>query len=384
MRIVVDLNHPAHVHLFKNFIEIMNSKGHDVLITASDKEITFELLNLYNFEYVNLGSYGKSPFEKLLNVPKLDYRMYKAVKKFNPDIFLGVGSIRASHVAYLMGKPSIAFEDTEHCKEQHILYIPFTSTILTPSCFKGNLGKKQIRYNGYHEISYLHPNYFKPNPSVLEEMGLSKDDNFFLIRFASFSATHDTQSEKFKKEYVLPLIEKLEKNGKIIISSEEKLDKYLEKYQYNLSPTKYHDVLYHAKMYIGESSTSAEEAAILGTPSLNFERILINGTPHSFGELSGVLNELENKYGLVYCFHDEEKLLQKLDELLDKGIKDTKQEWIEKSYKLLKDNIDVTQFMVWFIENYPKSFRAMKSNYKIQYQFKTENLNTLQEKMGSI
>jgi predicted glycosyltransferase len=119
-------------------------------------------------------------------------------------------------------------------------------------------------------------------------------------------------------------------------------------------------------MYIGESSTSAEESAILGTPSLNFERILINGKPHSFGELSGVLTELENKYELVYCFHNEEKLLQKLDELLSKGIEDIKRDWMEKSRKLLREKIDVTQFMVWFIENYPESFVIMKDGYIVQ------------------
>ena len=37
---------------------------------------------------------------------------------------------------------------------------------------------------------------------------------------------------------------------------------------------------------------------------------------------------------------------------------------------MLADKIDVTAFMVWFIENYPGSFRIMKEEPDYQYRFK--------------
>lgn len=94
MKIVVDINHPAHVHYFKNFIWEMENRGHEILITASEKEISYTLLDLYNFKYTKIGNYGRSIPRKLINVFLLDIRMYQAVKEFNPDIFLGFGSIR--------------------------------------------------------------------------------------------------------------------------------------------------------------------------------------------------------------------------------------------------------------------------------------------------
>jgi len=341
MRIVVDINHPAHVHLFKNFIKIMKSKGHDVLITASEKEITFKLLNLYNFKYINLGSYGKSPFEKLLNIPKLDYRMYKAVKKFNPDIFLGVGSIRAAHVAYLMGKPSVAFEDTEHCKEQHLLYAPFTSKIITPSCFKKEFGKKQIRYNGYHELAYLHPNYFTPNPEVLRELGLNENDPYIIMRFVSWEASHDIGQHGIgnKKD----LVKMLEKYGKVFITSEAKLDAELEQYKLKISPEKLHDLLYYASLYIGEGATTASECAVLGTHAIYVNTLWVGNT-----------DEEEKKYDLVYNFYDEKTMtknsLNKAIELLENP--NLKKEGKKKRKILLNDKIDVTAFMVRFVEKY--------------------------------
>ena len=42
----------------------------------------------------------------------------------------------------------------------------------------------------------------------------------------------------------------------------------------------------------------------------------------------------------------------------------------ERRKKMLADKIDVTAFMVWFIENYPESAKIMKENPDYQYNFK--------------
>ena len=316
MKIVTDINHPAHVHFFKNFIRIVEDMGHEVLVTASEKDVALKLLDHYGLSYKNLGSYGRNYFQKVILMPVLDYKMYQAVKDFKPDIFLGLGSIRAAHVAKLMGKPVIAFDDTEHSHEQHILYVPFVNIIFTPSSFKRNLGKKQIYYNGFHELAYLHPKYFTPDSTALEGIGLTKNDIFFIIRFAAFNATHDTRSKNIRKDFVKELIIKLEQYGRVIISSEIKLDDFFIKYQYTLSPTRFHDILYYCSMYIGEGSTSAEEAALLGVPSIHFERIQVNGKSMSIVSSIGVLDELQNKYGLLYSYCEEEELMNKVEEIL--------------------------------------------------------------------
>jgi len=104
MRLVVDINHPADYHYYKNFIRRMMDKGHEVLITATKKDVSFDLLERSGLEFVSLGSYGNTLAQKVLNLPLIDYRMYKAVQKFDPDIFLGLGSIRAPHVSFALGK----------------------------------------------------------------------------------------------------------------------------------------------------------------------------------------------------------------------------------------------------------------------------------------
>jgi len=55
---------------------------------------------------------------------------------------------------------------------------------------------------------------------------------------------------------------------------------------------------------------------------------------------------------------DQEKSIQKGIELLQQP--NLKKEWKEKSEKMLAEKIDVTAFLVWFVENYPESVKIMK------------------------
>lgn len=341
MKIVVDINHPSDVHLFKNFIWEMKKKGHEVLIIATEKDVALSLLDNYGFDYINLGSYGKSLIKKLINIPILDLKMYLKVKEFNPDIFIGLGSIRAAHVSFLLHKKCIIFEDTEHSTEQIKLYLPFVTAVCTPFCFKGDLGKKQIRYNGSHELAYLHPNYFKPNPKVLYELGLNENDPYIIVRFVSWDASHDVgQSGIYNKK---DLVKMLEQYRRVFITSEAKLDSELEKYRLRISPDKLHDLLYYATLYIGEGATTASECAVLGTHAIYVNTLRL-----------GYLDEEEEKYDLVYNFSTqddiEKKVYDKTLELLKNH--NLREDGKKKRDKLLKDKIDVTAFMAQFVEQY--------------------------------
>jgi predicted glycosyltransferase len=355
MRIVVDIGHPAHVHLFKNFVWEMENRGHEILITASKKEVSLRLLDAYGFDYIPLGSYGFSIVRKIANIPVMDLRMYRAVKSFKPDIFVGMASVRAAHLSKLMGKASITFQDTEPgIRQDKILYGQFTDAILTPSCFKEDLGKKQIRYNGCHELAYLHPNYFKPNPAVLDELGLSRDDTFIILRFVAWRSSHEVGKHSTINK--MRLVRELENYGRVFITSEGQLPNELEQYKIKVSPEKLHDLLFYASLYVGEGSTTASECAILGTHAIYVNTLRL-----------GYTDEEEEKYNLVYNFSDgktmEKQAFDKALELLENN--NLRNEGKRKREKLLKDKIDVTAFMVKFIENYPESFKEMKENQRI-------------------
>ena len=94
------------------------------------------------------------------------------------------------------------------------------------------------------------------------------------------------------------LVQELERYGQVFITSEERLDDELAKYQIKVSPEKMHDLRYYASLYVGEGATMATESAILGTPSVYVSSLV--GTMGNFIELG-------QKYGLVFNYCDSDK-----------------------------------------------------------------------------
>ena len=352
MKVLIDIGHPAHVHLFKHMIGNLERAGHEVNITARKKEVTLNLLNAYGLNYFDLGEHYTNTFSKAYGMIKRDYKLYRITKKFKPDILVGVHDPYIAQVGRLIKKPSVTFTDTEYVRLTSKLAFPFTDVICTPACFKEILNpKKHVKYKGYHELAYLHPKYFNPDPTALYDLGLSENDKFIILRFISWGASHDIKLKGIERKAELEFIKSLERFGRVFITSERKLDTKLEKYRMPIPPEKMHSLLHYAQLYIGEGGTMAAEAAILGTPAIHIES---NSSGIATGELSGNFLELRDKYGLLYFYPDQNQALEKAISILED--KNSKKEWQKRREKLLADKIDVTAWMTDFIERYPESF----------------------------
>lgn len=341
MRILIDIGHPAHVHYFRNMARILTKKGHIVLFTVRKKEIAIDLLDLYKLPYVVVGETKEGLFSKVGNIVQVEREILKCAKKFRPDIFVGFGSFYAAHVAFLLGKRCFIFEDSESSFFTNSLYRPFADHILTPDSFRSNYGKKQTRFKGYIELAYLHPAYFKPNPKVLEALNLRKGEKFFVLRFVGWKASHDIGKSGYNLEQKRKLIRFLGRYGKILITSERPLLKEFDKYRIKVPYNKIHDLLYFATMFISDSQTMTTESALLGTPAIRYNSF---AGPKDMGNFV----ELEKKYDLIYSFDNFEKSLSKIRQLVSQ--RDIKSEWARKRQLLLNEKIDVTNWMVNFIE----------------------------------
>jgi predicted glycosyltransferase len=142
----------------------------------------------------------------------------------------------------------------------------------------------------------------------------------------------------------------------VFISSEGALPDNLKKYSLQLPPEYIHSALFEADMFIGESGTMATEAAILGTPS-----VLINSLD------AGVFKELV-ACGLLYHIKTMDAIVEIVKDF-DLG-EDLKEKHIINRDRLLSEKIDLTKFLIWFIENYPESASTMKKNPDYQNKFK--------------
>jgi len=340
MRLLIDMGHPAHVHLFKYFIQCMLKEGHEIKVTARDKEVTKDLLSAYGIPFEPVGKAATSQLGLLNEWLMRGKDILKIARNFNPDILLGVLNPVIAHAARRLGKRSIILTDTEHATIGNWTTLPFADSILTPSCYPKDLGMKHVRYNGYHELAYLHPNHFSPDSSVLDQIGLLKDERIILLRFVSWNAHHDNGQTGIRNK--LSMIKTLEDHGRVIVSSEKPMGKQFDPYLITLPPERLHDLLYYTTLYIGEGATIASECAVLGTHALYVNT------------LQASVQQEEEKYGLVYNFNSarttENDVLQLAERLLTSD--SLFSEGKRKAKALINDKIDVNKFFVDFVQQY--------------------------------
>lgn len=360
MKILIDIGHPGHVHLFKNFAKQMQQKGHSILFTCRQKEFEIELLNAEGFRYKSFGKHYNTKTGKIFGILKFNLMLLMVAFRFKPDIFLSHGSIYAAQVSWLIRKTHISFEDTFNF-EQIKLYKPFTDVILTADYAHPDLGSKNIQYAGYHELAYLHPSVFTPDQSISNELQINPKENYIILRFVSWRATHDQGHKGLSVQNKYEALRRFSQFGTVFISSEAPLPPDLEQYRFSLPPHKMHSALAFASLIFSESATMASEAAVLGVPAIYLDK---TGRYYT--------REEEEKYSLVFNYsdslRDQEKAISKGTELLGKS--NLHQEWQKKRKRLLQEKIDVTSFLIWFIENYPESAKIMKENPYYQYRFK--------------
>jgi len=356
MNILIDIAHPAHVHLIRNTYSELIKRGHKVYVTVKDIPSAILLLEKYQIPYVHLGGKNDTLIGKILLQFMYNFKVWWLVYTKKIDIGFG-SSVTLTHISKITKMHSIFLDDDDDDAEPLVVKYahPYADVVLSPSCVN-RATKKGIAYKGYHELAYLHPNRFTPDPAVLSEIGLKAGDIYFVLRFNAFKAHHDAGVEGLSIENKRRLIAVLEKRGKVFITSERNIDAEFKKYQLLLSPEKVHSLIFYATMLIGDSQTMTSEAAVLGTPAVKC---------NSFAGKLSVPNELETKYHLCYSFQPEQsnEFFEKIDELLNDV--HTASVFSENREMLLADKIDVTDFFVRFIENYKKVriTRILKTNY---------------------
>ena len=354
MIVFFSIGHPKDVHTYRNLCHRLKQAGYECIAVCNNRQYNVELLEHFRIDHFCISEHAKNVFGKVLILFKETSKLLKLSREYSPDIFISHSSLSLGIIARICGKPHIAIEDTFNM-EQVRLSMLFTDTVLTGNYTHPSLGKKEIRYPGYHELAYLHPNVFFPNESVLNSLRVKKCEKYAIIRFVAWAATHDIGHKGMSMENKKKLVEVLTKHLKVFISSEEELPPDLKKYQIPIKSEDMHSALAFAHLFFGESSTMATESAVLGTPS-----VYINDSQ------LGYIKDLERR-GLIFSFTEssEDQVLA-INKSIDIAIND-KSIYESKAKKMLKDKIDVTAFLEWYVSNYPSSKREMMKDTKFDF-----------------
>lgn len=342
MKILIEINHPAHFHFLKHAIRIFQKKNYNLLIIVREKDIVRTLIKDFNIQNIYYFKKIDTFFKKVISILTITKDLFKIALKFKPDLFLGWNSIYSGVVSKILRKPFILFEDNEYNWSQLVFRIPFATLILTNSTFPQNFGKRHIYYNSYEELAYLHPNRFKINKELKKKYHIPESKKLLVLRLIAWNSTHDHGHHglfRSKKDIIL-FIKKLKDYGIVLLSVEGNNPVLLLNDRFSrIDPNDFLDLLGLADIYIGEGGTIAAEAACLGTPAIYTSTLI-----------RSYIEELSNKYNLIYISTSKNEVLKKTEEyLFNEEIKNSvKINW----RKMINEKIDLTQLIIYIVDKY--------------------------------
>ena len=346
MRVLVYLGHPAHFHNYKNTIAQLKADGHEVAVLIKKKDILEELLKNAGIPYHNILEEGRkdSQLGIAIGLLKRTWRLDRFCREFKPDILTG-SSVENSLIGPLRHIPviNIGEDDADVVPKYARTAYPGASVILCPdTCDCGKWNAKAVKYPGYQELGYLHPENFTPRKAVVQRY-FDPDQPYFLMRFSGLNAHHDAGIRGIDNGIARRLVEILKPHGRVLITSERPLDASLEPYRIAINPLDIHHVMAYADLYLGDSQTMAAEAGVLGVPYVRF---------NDFVGKIGYLKELEEKYQLGFGITPDREadLYATVQSLLD--MPDRKAVFESRRQRMLGEKINFATFLTDFIEHY--------------------------------
>lgn len=374
MKIIVQLGHPAHFHLYKNAAKQLIADGHKVYILIKTKDVLEDLMKDSKLPYYNIlqVTHRKSKSGVVMDMLIRDWKIFWFCIRHQIDLLTGT-SPEVAHIGWLQRRNAIVTTEDDDGAVPNFgkVIAPFVQCILTPEvCNMKKLEPKCVHYPSYHELAYLHPNHFTPNRELLEKYGIDTSKPYFVMRFASLNAHHDSGIKGINREIAARLIEILKPHGQIYITSERLLEPEFEPYRIKINPLDMHHVMAFASLYIGDSQTMAAEAGVLGTPFVRY---------NDFVGRIGYLDELEEPQTKQYVDYlhldhhynlgvgiraseegSKERLYATVERMVAFAPEERTRIYGERREKMLSEKIDYAKFLTWFIENYPSSAKEAK------------------------
>lgn len=336
MNILIDINHPAQFHLFRNFYFYLIDNNHKVIVSIRDRDFTKTLCELYGIEYKITSTAKSGLWGFSYEFVKKELELINLQRKEKFEIGFGT-SLFLAHLSLIFKFRDYNFieDDDEWVTFHRLTAYPFSYRIVIPRSLKyKHWDKKRIKHDSYHELAYLHPNNFTPDLNVLQKYNLTPK-KYIVTRFSALNAYHDYNIKGISSELYNDLKTKLKEF--LIVESVENSKTH------QINPMDMHSVLYYSKMLITDSQTMTMEAAVLGVPSVRVNSHV--------GKIAVLDDELMNQYELTYGYlpADQNQALIKVEELINTA--DLEQIWYEKRMKMLADKVDLNQWMIQQFEN---------------------------------
>jgi len=365
---LVAVNHPSQFHMFKNLARKLIDDGHHCVFFIQQRGIIEDLVKGCGFEYRfavsplwreklkgKLGIYARG----IIHIVQSYFRILRYCLENKVDIMMGT-DVPITHVAKLLGKISLVFTDDDHyfIEEFCKLAMPFATHVVASNVVDlGKWKQKIIGYDGNQKTAYIHPAYFKADRNVLAKYGL-EEDRFTIIRLVTFGAMHDAINQVqtgLNAGFLEEIIPFLSSIGKVVINAEQGEYPEFSEYCLKLDPSDMHSLLYYARLLLTDSQSMHVEAGLLGTPSIRTNKWVDDVRVMSVVKYMEDMCDL----GISISPQKPDVVIQKVKEYSQDGVK---QQWAKKRDKFFRENTNLTDFLYWFVTEYPESLHEYKQD----------------------
>jgi len=313
MRVLCDLKHPADVHFFRPLIRALDRDGDTVLVTSRAKDETLELLDGLGMPHVCVSRMGRGLVGMGAELVSRTARLLALARRFHPDVMIARTGVCVGLAGRVLGVPSVTVDDTEFAWLQVRLSTALATVVCTGMGYGRRFPGKQECFDAPPQLVYTHPDRFTPDPDRLRAAGLDPEEPYVVVRLKAWRAVHDLGVHAPAEREAVRLVESLARRCRVILSAERAVPPELASYR---NPVPVEDALHllaFARLYIGEGSSMAAEAACLGVPAIYL-------SPSS---RRGYLDALEQRFGHVATVPDVPQALEAAERWLsDSAVRD--------------------------------------------------------------
>lgn len=274
------------------------AKDNEIIWFMRDKDVTLELADAMGIDYTRLSVASNGLIGNGMEMAANLVRCIGHTLGEKIDVWVtkyGAGNCAAR----LCSRKTLSFNDDDVDVVPLIAATSYKAAhaVLVPSVTRmGRYECKARRYNGSHELFYLHPNRFRPDPGVYELLGIPTSQRFAIVRLSALKAHHDIGIRGISAQFVQDLIETCGNEIRVFISSEAPVAAEFEAYRLPIPAMRILDAMYYAEFLVADSQTMSAEAATMGTTSFRISDFV--------GKLS-YIDELE-RYGLSFGFRPDD------------------------------------------------------------------------------
>lgn len=284
MKVWIDILTPKHALFFDPLYRQLSHVGHDVLITTRTYREAEEALKLKKLPFQVIGEHGGATrIGKLLASGRRIVKLANVMSAWKPDTAISFSSPEAARVAFGLGVPHVAANDSPHIRPVARLTIPLSRFVCSPWIIDrriwlafGALPDGIVPYRALDAAVWL--KRLKPNRAVLGQLSLNRDKPIVVLRTEESFASYLEGKASDKSPVVGPIVDeilRLDLDVQIVISTRygrqapvlrERFGRKVRVVDHIIDST---SLLYYSTFFIGSGGTMTVEAALLGRPAIS-------------------------------------------------------------------------------------------------------------------